>query len=1078
MQNPTELSEAKRALLDKLLRGEIRQVETDGDVIHQRSQEKDPPLSFGQQQPGSAQLVPANPLYNECVTVRMPGALDISALEQSLNESLRRHEAWRTSFPIVDGQPVQKIHPTLAITLPVVDLRYLPQAEREIEALRLAKIDGKKPFDLAQVPLLRSLLARLDDEEYCLFLTLHHIIFDGISIYQVFLPELRTLYEAFSSGQSSPLPALHIQYADFAVWQRECLQGQVLTDQLAYWKKQLDGVPTTLELPTDRPRPPVSTYQGAMYRFTLPQASTQALKDLSRREGVTLFMTLLAAFNAMLFRYTGQEDILVGTASAGRKRTELQKLMGIFINTQVMRTSLAGNPSFRELLMRVKEVTLAADEHQDIPFEYLVKELHPEREAGQNPLFQVLMLLEPPLLDPISAWSLTHMDVDTETAKFDLALIIEDRQDRLVSRIEYSTDLFDTTTIERMVGHWRAILQGIITAPEQRLSELPLLRETERHQLVVEWNDTQTPYPKDRCVHQLFEAQVERTPNAVALILGEQETSYHELNVRANQFAHRLRKLGVRSGMLVGLCMERSLELVVGLLGILKAGGAYVPLEPAYPRERLAFMLQDTRSTVLVAQERLVGSLPTQEVQVICLDSTWKTIAQESVENLANEVNADSLAYVMYTSGSTGRPKGVEIRHRNINRLVFGVDYARLDATRVFLHMASISFDAATFEVWGALLHGARCILFPGRIPTPRSIGALIRKHNVTTAWLTASLFNAVIDEAPGELMGLEQLITGGEALSVAHIRRALDMLPGVALINGYGPHESTTFTCCFPIPKQLKENTRSIPIGRPIGNTQVYILDRYLNPVPIGVPGELHIGGSGLARGYLNRPELTREKFIPDPFSDQAGARLYKTGDIVRYLVDGNIEFLGRSDQQVKIRGFRIEMGEIEAILLQHPAVQEALVLARESEHKEKHLVAYVVPHKAQGITTNEIIGSLKEKLPEYMRPSAFALLDALPLTPNGKLDHRALPVPLTASIPTGASLDGPLLTVHYQLTHIWEDLLNVRPIGIRDNFFDLGGHSLVAARLVDRIERIFGVNLPWPHSLEHQPLNAWQKC
>lgn len=1063
MLHSTELSEAKRALLEKYLRGDITRDKTEGDTIPHRAPGKNIPLSFAQQQLWLlAQLIPDIPVYNECVTIRMPGPLDVAALEQSFQEIFRRHEAWRTSFRVVDGQPVQEIQPVPDFRLTVVDLRQLPAAEREAEALRLAKEDGKKPFDLTRVPLLRAFLIRLGEEEHRLFITLHHIIFDGITIYQVFLPELRTLYETFSSGRSSPLKELPIQYADFAVWQRGRLEGRVLADQLAYWKKQLDGAPTTLALPTDYPRPPIPTYRGAMRRFTLSRRLTDDLRELGGSEGATLHMTLLAAFSTLLFRYSGQQDMLVGTTSAGRGRVELQQLMGAFINTQVMRVNLAGEPSFRQLLQRVKETTLQAYEHQGLPFEYLVKELQPERSQESNPLFQALMLLEPPAPALPSGWSLSHMDIDTDTAKLDLSLVLEDRPDGLVGRFEYSTDLFDPATIERMVGHWLTLLEGITAAPEQQLSALPLLTEQERHQILVEWNATKTAYPADRCVHQLFEEHAERAPGSVALILGQQEMTYRELNIRSNQLAHRLKGLGVQPGTLVGLCMDRSLEMVVGLLGILKAGGAYVPLDPSYPRERLAFMLHDTQAPVLVTQEQLIDLLPVQDLQVVSLDPTWASIARESEENLTSEVDAECLAYVMYTSGSTGMPKGVEICHRSINRLVFGVDYARLDATRTILHMSAISFDASTFEVWGALLHQARCVLYPERVPTPKHIGELIRKHRITTAWFTASLFNAVIDESPQELTGLEQLLTGGEALSTTHIRRALEKLPGVQLINGYGPHESTTFACCYPIPRQLKEDIRSIPIGRPIGNTQVYILDRYLNPVPLGMAGELYIGGAGLARGYHNRPELTQEKFIANPFSDEAGARLYKTGDLARYLPDGSIEFIGRADHQVKIRGFRIEPGEIEVILGQHPSVGQALVLALENERAEKRLVAYVVPRQQQRISVNELARYLQERLPIYMVPSSFVLLDALPLTPNGKLDQRALPAPTIPANTVDESSETRLLTVHYQLKQMWEDILNVRPIGIQDNFFDLGGHSLVAARLVDRIEQVFGKKLP----------------
>src|SRR3989440_4478487 len=702
MSNTTELSEAKRALLEKYLRGSSPQITTHVDSIARRVPGNPAPLSFGQQQLWLiAQFIADTPVYSESVTVHMPGPLDVAALEQSFNEILRRHEACRTSYPLVDGQPVQVINPAPQFTLPPVDLRHLPEGERETEALRLATEDAQQPFDLVHGPLLRATLMRLDDTDHRLFVTLHHIIFDGVTIYQVFLPELRELYEAFSAGQPSPLPDLSIQYADFAVWQREWLQGKVLADQLAYWKKQLEGAPAILELPTDRPRPSLPTYRGQVQSFALSKSLTNALRSLSSREASTLYMTLTAAFNTLLYRYTGQEDMLIGTATGGRKHPEVQRLMGVFINTLVMRTNLSGNPTFRELLGRVREVTIEATAHQDIPFEYLVKELQPDREMGQNPLFQVLLMLEPAVPALPSGWTLTHMEVDTGTSKFDLSLILEDRPEGLLAHFEYSTDLFDAATIERMVGHWQTLLEGIVANPEQRLSELPLLTKAERQQLLVEWNATQAPYPRDLCVHQLFEIQVERTPDAVVLIFEEQQMTYRELNQRANQLAHRLQKLGVGPEVLVGLCMDRSFEMVVSLLAILKAGGAYVPLDPAYPRERLAFMLEDTGAPVLLTQEHVKEQLPPHTGPVLYLSEADDADFQPYSETLNSGVTTDNAAYVIYTSGSTGKPKGVEIRHRSINRLVFGADYARLDATRTILHMAPISFDAATLEVWG-----------------------------------------------------------------------------------------------------------------------------------------------------------------------------------------------------------------------------------------------------------------------------------------------------------------------------------------------------------------------------------------
>ena len=1058
--NITELSADRRALLEKYLRGDRPQITTSVNTIPRRSQSGPAPLSFGQQQLWLlAQLMPDTPVYNECVTIHIPGPLDAAILEQSLNEIIRRHEAWRTSFPIVDGQPVQITHSTLTLTLPVVDLRHLPATERETEALRLATEEGKLPFDLVNGPLLRATLMRLGDEETRLYLALHHIIFDGFTIYQVLLPELHALYKAFSAGQPSPLSPLPIQYADFATWQRDWLQGQVLADQLTYWKPQLAGAPTALALPADRPRPQVPTYHGSIQRFTLPGRLIGALRDLCSQEASTLYMALTTAFNILLYRYMGQDDILIGTAAAGRKRPEVQGLMGVFMNTLVMRTDLTGNPSFRELLRRVREVTLAAQAHEDMPFEYLVKELQPQREPGQNPLFQVLLMLEPPQPALPSGWTVTHTDIHPGVSKFDLSIIIEDRVESFLGYFEYSTDLFEAETIARMIGHWQTLLEGIVANPDQRLSELPILTERERHQLLVAWNATSTEFPSEQCVHQLFEAQVERTPDSAALIFEDQQLTYRELNERANQLARYLQQLGVGPEVMVGLCMERSLEMIVSLLAILKAGGAYVPLDLAYPTERLAYMLQDTQAPVVLTLEKFVDVLPGQHTRLVCLDTVWERVAQESIENVVSGVTAENLAYVMYTSGSTGKPKGTEIRHSSINRLVFGVDYARLDSTQTILHMAPISFDASTLEVWGALLHGGQCVLFPERVPTPKSIGAAIHKYNVTTLWLTASLFNAVVDEAPDALVGAGQVLTGGEALSVVHIRRALEWLSHTRLINGYGPHESTTFACCYSIPKQLGESVRSIPIGRPIGNTQVYILDQHLNPVPIGVPGELYIGGPGLARGYLNQPQLTAEKFIVHPFSDDPEARLYKTGDLVRYLPDGNIEFLGRLDQQVKIRGFRIELGEIETILGHHPAVREAVVLVYTNERHEKHLVAYVVPFSEQHAPLDGLRHFLKEQLPEYMIPSHIMLLDSIPRTANGKVDRHGLPVPQRAS---QDSFVAPTSPVQHQLVQIWEDLLNVQPIGIRDNFFALGGHSLLAARMIDRIEQSFGKKLP----------------
>jgi amino acid adenylation domain-containing protein len=1024
-------------------------------TITRRTPESRTPLSFGQEQVWFlTQLAPDSPVYNECVTIHLPGPLDVAAFEVSFNEIIRRHEAWRTSFPIVDGQPIQIIHPPSTLTLPVVDLRYLPETEREAEALRLATEDARILFDLAHGPLLRATLMRLGDAEHRLFLTLHQMIFDGVSLYWVFLPELRALYEMFSSGKPSHLPDLPIQYADFAVWQRRGLQGDMLADQLAYWKQQLAGAPAALELPTDRPRPLVPTYRGAMRPFALSRRLTEALKALGRQEGVTLFMALLAAFNTLLYRYTGQDDLLIGTPTAGRKRSEIQGLMGYFLNILLLRTDLSGNPTFRELLVRVREVTNSAFAHEDMPFEYLVKELRPERNLGQNPLFQVMLTLEPSLPVLPSGWTLTQMDVETGTTELDLTLELDDRPEGLIGRFEYSTDLFDAATIDRMVGHWQTLLEAIVANPEGHLSELPLLTEAERHQLLVEWNATQTEYPMDRCIHRLFEAQVEQTPEAVAVVFEDSQLTYRELNQRANQLAHHLQQFGVGPEVLVGLCIERSLEMVVGILGILKAGGAYVPLDPAYPQDRLAFILQDAQVSVLLTQQRLAERLPQHTANVLYLNTAWEGIAQERDQNLISRATSENLAYVIYTSGSTGRPKGVAIAHRSTVAFIsWALAVFTQEELAGVLASTSICFDLSVFELFVPLCGGGTVIL---------AENVLYLSHLATSKQVT--LINTV-PSAMAELIrsgglpaSVHTINLAGEPFHNTLVQQLYQQDTVRRVFNLYGPTEATTYSTYTLVEKGEREPS----IGRPIANSQVYILDSYLQPVPIGVVGELYLGGDGLARGYLDHLGLTAERFIPNPFSRRPGARLYKTGDLARYMSDGNIEFLGRIDHQVKLRGFRIELGEIETRLIQHPEVSETVVAAREDTLGDKRLVAHVMPVQGRRPAIEDLRSFLKEKLPEYMVPSSFVLIDTLPLAPNGKIDRLALPALQSAGGTEEETSVAPTLPVHYQLIKIWEELLDTRSIGIRDNFFYLGGHSFLAARLVARIEQVFGKKIP----------------
>jgi amino acid adenylation domain-containing protein/thioester reductase-like protein len=1046
--------------------------------IIKRAKDAEIPLSYAQQRLWFLdQFEPNSSFYNIPFGLRLVGTLNITALEQSLKEIIHRHEALRTNFITVDGQPIQIIREWGSQNreqriISIVDLKHLPTTEKETAAQELAQQQAIVPFDLAVDALIRATLVVLSDTEQWLLVCMHHVVSDGWSM-DVFVTELTALYNAYAQVQPSPLSPLPIQYADFAIWQRRWLQGEVLNNQLSYWKQQLANAPTFLPLPTDRPRPAVQTFNGAYLEFTLSVELTQQLEKLSQQQSCTLFMTLLAAYNTLLYRYTGQEDILVGTPIANRDRTEIEGLIGFFVNTLVMRTEVLGDRTFNELLPRIREMALSAYAHQDLPFEMLVEALQPERDMSHTPLFQVMFVLQNTPMSQVELTGLTVSDlpIETSTAKFDLTLVMENSATGLKGWWEYNTDLFDSSTIERMMGHFVTLLEGIVANPSQQISQLPMLTATEQQQLLVEWNDTQVDYPIDKSIHQLFEEQCFSTPNAVAVVFENQQLTYHELNCRANQLADYLQSFGVKPDTLVGICVERSLEMVVGLLGILKAGGAYVPLDPEYPQERLTFMLEDTQLSVILTQEKLVSKLgdrlrrgfAERKVNVICLDSNSDIINQHTQDNPTTSIKAQDLAYVMYTSGSTGQPKGVSIIHRGVVRLVKQTDYVRFSEQEVFLQVAPISFDAATFEIWGCLLNGGQLVIYPSNNPSINELGQVIQQYQVTTLWLTAGLFHLMVDENIDAFKPLRQLVAGGDVLSVTHVQKFLQTVKNCRLINGYGPTENTTFTCCYQIPKSFSADV-SVPIGRPIANTQVYILDKNLQPVPIGVPGELHIGGVGLAQGYFKRPELTQQKFIPNPFDKSKvksrKSKLYKTGDLVRYLPDGNIQYLGRIDNQVKIRGFRIELGEIEAILSQHGDVQTCCAIAREDTPSDKRLVAYIVPHKEQTPTVSELRQFLKSKLPEYMVPNAIVILEALPLTPNGKIDKSALPAPEYSQL--SDKYIAPRTPTEELLAQIWAQVLKVELLGIHDNFFTLGGHSLLATQLVSRIRNIFKVELP----------------
>ncbi len=1024
------------------------------------------PLSFGQERLWFLnQLEPESSLYNEPRALRLIGFLDVRALEKALNHIIARHEVLRTAIVLVDGNPMQRIADRRMIELPVIDLRTHNAEDRDTEARRLIDETIRRPFDLSSDLVLRALLLRLNDQEHILLVVKHHVATDGWSG-GIFWQEVAALYDTFTSGRSADLRELPAQYADYAAWQREWLQGAVLETQLSYWRKQLDNL-TTLQLPTDRPRPAFPSFQGAKQTLVLSNDFSQALRALSRNEGVTLFMTLLAAFQILLHRYTGQEDIAIGSLISGRNWVEIEGLIGFFVNTLVLRTDVSGVPTFRELLQRVRGVCLGAYSHQDLPFEKLVQELQPERSLNSNPLFQVLFQLsnEPRTMKELPAIKVEDLDLDGWVSKFDLSLSMADNGSEITGRIEYSTDLFNAETIERMQDQFRNLLEGIIANPEQRISELPLLTKAEKYQKLVEWNDTKRDYPKDKCVHHLIEEQVERSPEAVAVVFEDQQVSYRELNKRANQLAHYLRKRGVGPEVLVGICVNRSIEMIVGILSVLKAGAAYVPLDPSFPAERLEFMLADAQVSVLLTQEGLFeggsrmddryrrSAILDRPVQRICLDRNWQLIARESDANPESSTATDALAYVIYTSGSTGRPKGVAIEHRNTAAFLGWVHstFTTEELSGVFA-ATSIGFDLSVFEIFAPLTCGGTVVMAVNALAL-----ATIRDLS------TVTLINTV-PSAMNELLRLDAIPPSvsvinlaGEPLRSELVRRIFESTPARKVHDLYGPTECTTYSTWMC---RTADGPQSI--GRPIANTQVYILDAHRNLVPIGVVGEIYIGGDGVARGYLNQPELTAEKFIYHSFSAEPAKRLYKTGDLARYLADGNIEFLGRIDTQVKIRGYRIELGEIEAVLGQHRAVQTSVVAVREDEPDDKRLVGYVVTQPGESFDAAEVRRYLKQKLPEYMIPSALVLLDELPLTPSGKMDRKALPAPDQNRPQLEDVYQPPSTATEETLAAIWREVLKLDKVGAHDNFFELGGHSLLATQIVSRIRNAFSIEFP----------------
>jgi amino acid adenylation domain-containing protein len=958
-------------------------------TISRRERREEMPLSFAQQRIWFfEQLNPGSPFYNTFQPLLITGPLDVPALERAFNEIVRRHEVLRTTFVVRGGEPFQVVAPELKLKAELVDLSHLPESERAEQMHELGEAEVRRPFDLARGPLWRITLLRLAEDKHALLLSMHHIVSDGWSL-GVLCKEIAALYEAFSNGQPSPLPELSIQYADYAMWLREWLEGKELEAHLDYWVKQLEGAPPLLELPGDRPRPAAHSFRGATYEFKLPLALSRALKEFSQREEVTLFMTLLAGLDVLLARYTGQRDIVVGSAIANRNQKETEPLIGFFVNTLVLRTDLSGNPSFRELLQRVRAVTLGAYNHQNLPFEKLVEAVQPERNLGYSPLYQIEFTLQNAPVGVLKADKLTieGLPVRKETVETDFNFIMADTEEGLAGIIEYATDLFEPTTIERMANHFQNILEAATANTDRRISELPLMTEAE-NRLLNERNRTGATYPADKCIHQLFEARADETPDNVAASIEGEHLTYRELNERANQLAHHLRTLGIGPESLVAIYMQRSTEMLVAILGILKAGGAYVPLDPGYPKERLAAMMEETNASVLLSQERFAAELGQHrqtQVRLVYLDTAWTEIARESKENPANSATPENLAYCIFTSGSTGKPNGVLISHRALVNYTNGfIERLQLRESDRVLQFASLSFDVAVEELFPTWLSGGTVVMRSDELPpSPAELMRLIEKERLTWFELPTAYWQEWVNElrktGASVPSSVRLVVIGGEKVSPPVL--AVWEKFGVPLMNVYGLTETTVTSTVFE-PATGDAETRiwtELPIGGPLANMQVYLLDDALQPVPTGVPGELYIGGESLARAYLNRPELTASKFVPSPFGEQAGARLYKTGDLARYLADGNLIFLGRRDQQLKIRGYRIEPGEVESVLRQHPGLKDAVVVA---EDVQFDLPLLVKPREDGSIEVEkgEVVAERLGLLPANHAEQLLAEIERLP--------------------------------------------------------------------------------------------------
>jgi amino acid adenylation domain-containing protein len=984
------------------------------------------------------QLVPASALYNIPQAFRIRGPLDVAALEKSFAAVIRRHDALRTRLALDEQQqPRQIVSDQFQFRVSFEDF-----TDRETELRKRLDDEAKKPFRLTEDMLIRVLVLKMGPDDHVLCVNLHHIISDNGSL-GILFQEVSAFYSAFSRNENVTLPEPSIHFTDLAAFQRETIPPG-LAEAIPFWRERFDGTPVVLDFPTDRPPSSRTAFTGAWRPLTIPTPLTAELKQLSQRQNATLYMTLLAAFYVLLHRYSNAEVITVGSPIGQRDHPGCERMIGLLINTLPIRAVLDDQMTFAALLQRVRQEALDCYRQACTPFERILEELHLPRNGARHPLFQVVFQVIPASSAGLALLGTTveEIPVQTGTAKFDLTFTLMESNGGLAGNMEFADDIFDAATIDRLIGHFEVLLEAIAANPDQEIGQLPLMTSLEREQVVVEWNETTTHYPRNETVHALFEEQARTTPNVTALALEDKVMTYGELNRLADQMAHRLQGLGVAAGTTVGVCLERSFELIASLIAVLKVGAVYVPLDPEYPASRLSYILDDASVSLLVTSRTLMSRIPGQ-VKTMSVDENVSAEGQF----LRTTFNAESPAYIMYTSGSTGEPKGVAVPHRGIVRLVKNTNYATFAPDEVFLQFATVSFDASTFEIWGALLNGATLAIYPPHLDSLEQFAEVLRRHKVSTLWLTAGLFHQMVDHHLDALRGLRQLLAGGDVLSPTHVKKVLASLDGCQLINGYGPTENTTFTCCYSIPRDWDGN--SVPIGRPISNTRVYILDRARNPVPVGIPGELCIAGDGLALGYWNSADLTAEKFINEaPFG-----RLYRTGDRARYLEDGNIEFLGRLDRQVKIRGFRVEPGEIEHALLRHPDIREAVVLVRE----DQELTAYFVAGSQDSSTS--VREWLAGQLPAHMIPAHFVALLELPLNANGKVDRHRLPAP--QNISTDA-LVGPRDERERAIAEIWKEVLGLKQIGIHQNFFELGGHSLFATRVISRLNQILGTAVP----------------